>query len=177
MNKQKIIGKLSENHEKFAEYVSNLGEQDFLFTPENKWTAGQQLDHIVRGVSPVKMALTLPKFVPQLLFGKANRNSMSYDELVAKYQGKLATGSKASGRFIPPQINFIQSKPLQNKLLTTVRGLCQKVENFNEEQLDEYILPHPILGKLTVREMLYFTIYHVEHHQLAVIKNLDAQQK
>lgn len=171
MNKQQIANKLRENHLKFAEYISSLSEPDFMFSIENKWTAGQQLDHIIRGVSPLKTALSLPKFVPNLLFGKANRSSSDYDSLVKKYQAKLSAGSKASGRYIPPKISFSQGKTLKNTLLTTVGSLCQKIENFSEEQLDEYLLPHPILGKLTVREMLFFTIYHVEHHHQAVLQN------
>lgn len=26
--------------------------------------------------------------------------------------------------------------------------------------------PHPLLGKLTLREMMFFTIYHVQHHEV-----------
>ncbi len=175
MNKQQIANKLRENHQNFVDYISSLSEPNFMFSVDEKWTAGQQLDHLVRGVLPVKMALTLPKFVPNLLFGKANRESLDYESLVAKYQGKLATGSKASGRFIPPELSFAKRELLKNKLLKTVAGLCQKIDNFSESQLDEYILPHPILGKLTIREMLYFTIYHVEHHHKNTVKNLETK--
>ena len=173
MNKQEIANKLIENHQKFADYVSSLSETDFMFSFEEKWTAGQQLEHIIRGVSPVKMALMLPKFVPNLLFGKANRNSSNYESLVAKYQGKLAAGGKASGRFIPPEVAVNKQVGLKNKLLKTVEGLCKNIEKFSKDQLDEYVLPHPILGKLTLREMLYFTIYHVEHHHKNTIRNLE----
>jgi len=173
MNKPQIAKKLIENHQSFAEYVLSLNESDFMFSTMAKWTAGQQLDHILRGVSPVKMALSLPKFVPKLLFGKTNRSSMDYNSLVSKYQSKLAAGSKASRQFIPPEINFKQREVLRNKLLKSVENLCQKIDKFSENQLDEYLLPHPILGKLTIREMLYFTIYHVEHHHLAVKRNLE----
>ena len=37
-------------------------------------------------------------------------------------------------------------------------------EKWDEKELDEYYLPHPILGKLTVREILFFTIYHNLRH-------------
>lgn len=173
MNKQQIAEKLLENHKIFVEFISNLSEEDFLFAQDGKWSAGQQLDHLIRGVSPVKLAFTLPKLVPKLMFGKANRNSKTYDELVAKYQAKLASGGRASGRFIPAKINFSQRESLQKKLLNLAEDLSQKVENFSEEQLDTYILPHPLIGKLTFREMLYFTIYHCEHHHKNAIKNLE----
>ena len=160
MNKQQIAEKLLENHRTFVACVSDLNEPDFMFAPHQKWTAGQQLDHLIRGVSPVKMAFSLPKFVPRLLFGKVNRSSMVYDELVEKYQDKLAAGSKACSRFVPPPISFEKREGLQNKLLKAIQDLVWRIDNFSEGQLDEYLLPHPILGKLTMREMLYFTIYH-----------------
>lgn len=173
LDKAQISDQLIENHQNFADSISALNKDEFIYSVNGKWTAGQQLDHLVRGVSAVKMAFSLPKFIPKLLFGKANRNSTSYEHLVSNYQGKLALGSKASGRFIPTSVDFVDREKLKNKLLKTVEGLTQKLENFSESQLDEYILPHPILGKLTMREMLYFTIYHCQHHHQAVIRNLE----
>jgi hypothetical protein len=35
-------------------------------------------------------------------------------------------------------------------------------------------LPHPLLGKLTVREMLFFTLYHQRHH-VAVVERRIAE--
>lgn len=174
MDKKQIKEKLIENHQIFAEYILSLSESEFMFALDDKWTAGQQLDHIFRGVSPVKMALSLPKFVPKILFGKPNRSSTSYENLVSNYQGNLALGGKATGKFIPPKVSFDRRELLKTKLLKTVTQLCQKLDRFSENELDEHILPHPIIGKLTMREMLYFTIYHCEHHHKAVLKNLNS---
>jgi hypothetical protein len=33
-----------------------------------------------------------------------------------------------------------------------------------EAKLDNFIAPHPLLGKITLRELCYFTIYHTQHH-------------
>jgi hypothetical protein len=173
MNKQEISVKLLENHQNFADFLMGLSEPDFMFAPAGKWTAGQQFDHIVRGVSPVSTALALPKFVPNLLFGKSDRYSIDFETLVKNYQAKLAGGGKASGTFIPPEIGFEQRESLKEKLLKTVAELTKRIDKFSEAQLDEYILPHPILGKLTIREMLYFTIYHVEHHHQRAVENLE----
>ncbi|MES2592278.1 MAG: DinB family protein [Bacteroidota bacterium] len=172
MNKLEIISKLTKNHEGFAALVDGLNNTDFMMAPESKWTAGQQLDHIFRSVSPVTLAFTLPKFVPSLMFGKANRSSRDYTGLIEKYEVKLREGGKASGRFVPKTVDVDQKVILKNKLLKTVKKLAKKINNCTEQELDTYILPHPLLGKLTFREMLYFTIYHVEHHQKLVLRNL-----
>ncbi len=43
-------------------------------------------------------------------------------------------------------------------------GLAQGIERWSDAQLDRRCLPHPLLGKLSVREMLFFTLYHNLHH-------------
>lgn len=174
MNKQDIAAKLVDNHQKFADFVAALDERDFLSTPAGKWTAGQQLEHIVRGVSPVRTALRLPRFVPRILFGKADHDTVDYEKLVENYRSKLAAGGKASGSFIPPEIGFDKREHLRGKLMKTVGALVKEIKGFSEAQLDELVLPHPILGKLTMREMLYFTIYHAEHHHQATLRNLGS---
>ena len=53
---------------------------------------------------------------------------------------------------------------LQDAVDKQITRLSEKIDRFSETELDQFILPHPLLGKLTLREMIYFTIYHVEHH-------------
>lgn len=172
MTKQEIIIKLIKNHTDFAQLIKGLSDKDCMFSFENKWTAGQQLDHIVRSVSPLNMAFTLPKLAIRLLFGKANRPSKNYDDLVKKYMLKLETGGVATGRFVPQVIGLDKKEQLTNSLLKIVKDLSKKIDKYSEAQLDEYLLPHPLLGKLTIREMLFFTIHHVEQHQKITLRNL-----
>ena len=172
MNNLEIQDKLKENHKGFANLIVSLNDDDLLFSTNGKWTAGQQLDHIYKSVSALTSGLMLPKFVIRLYVGKANRPSRDYEALVAKYKLRLEAGGKATGRFIPKTVRPDQKIKLAEKLVRSIDSLCKKVDTYSERQLDYYILPHPLLGKLTVREMLYFTIYHVKHHQKLTLKNL-----
>jgi DinB superfamily len=175
MKKQEINDKLLENYQSFANYVVGLNDADFEFTNGEKWTAGQQLDHLCRSVNPLLQAFMMPKLVLGTMFGKADRESMSYNALVEKYQELLANGGKASGKFIPETINANQKETLRNNLLKAVESLIKKADKFSENDLDKYLLPHPLLGKLTLREMLCFTIYHAEHHHKATLRNLELE--
>lgn len=83
---------------------------------------------------------------------------------MAKYKAKLAAGGKARGPFIPPVILFENKESLIKQYLLQKEKLISKIKRQSEEELDLYILPHPLLGKLTLREMLFFTIYHNRHH-------------
>ena len=170
MKKNELQEVLVKNHTEFTEFIRGLSDVVARNSLPGKWTAVQQLDHIVKSVAPVRTAFVLPKFLFPLIFGRANRPSRSYDELVTKYKEKLQAGGKSTARFLPDSTcdRFAIIQALENR----VNSLSSRIERFSESELDEFILPHPLLGKLTLREMLYFTIYHVEHHHLQVNLNM-----
>jgi len=45
-----------------------------------------------------------------------------------------------------------------------LQHLIKSMDKWSEQQLSKYILPHPALDKMTIRELLYFTIFHTTHH-------------
>ena len=175
MNKAEINQRLLESHGQCIAYINSLPEKDFVYAATTKWSAGQQLDHIIKSVSPVSTAFAIPALLLKTVFGKANRPSRTYPELVERYQQKLAQGGKAPGRFVPPAILFEQREKLTKQLDKTLHALCKRFHGFSEHDLDHFILPHPLLGKLTLREMLYFTIYHVGHHEKNIQEALKAK--
>ncbi|HKC34437.1 MAG TPA: DinB family protein [Chitinophagaceae bacterium] len=169
-SKPQIVSALNENVDAFNRYIALLNKDQFEATPNGKWSAGQNLDHLIRAIKPLQPAYGLPKFALRILFGKTNRPSRTYGELVTKYKVKLAAGGRASGQFIPPFITFEKKDALIKKYAEQKQKLIAKIEKQRETDLDVYILPHPLLGKVTLREMLYFTIHHNEHH-LELLKN------
>lgn len=172
MKTSELQQKLKESYVHFIGTINRVSDTDFTKSVNQKWTAGQQLDHIIKSVAPVNQAFALPGFVLKLSFGKANRPSRTYDQLVTKYQAKLSEGGIAPGRFVPASISVSQRTALISKLEKLVGSLSARIEGFSEKQLDLLILPHPLLGKLTLREMIYFTIYHAAHHEKQVTDNL-----
>lgn len=163
MVKAEIQRSLVGNYAALTSLLRAMPAQQVHAAVPGKWSPAQQAEHLVKSVRPVTLALSLPKFVLPLIFGKANRQSRTYDDLIAKYKTKLAAGGTASKPFVPG----IPTNPaaVYAELEKTVASLCNRMETFSEEQLDTLILPHPLLGKLTLREMLYFTAYHAQHHQ------------
>lgn len=169
-NKEEIIFALNEKVDDFIGYISALNNHQFEAPLNEKWSAGQNLDHLIRSIKPLQLAYALPKFMLRLLFGKTNRPSKTYDELVAKYKSKLAVGARASGRFVPPIVSGNKKTALLSIYQEQKQKLISKIKNTSEKDLDLYILPHPLLGKITLREMLFFTVYHNEHH-LNILKS------
>lgn len=176
MDKSEIQEKLRAAHKEFIHAILSLDSDSFEYTPPGKWSAGQQLDHIYRSVHAVKIGLRLPLFVLGLVVGKANRPSVSYEELLHKYYRKLSAGGKASGRFIPGNIDASAKGRLVVRVSNAVERIAERTGALSEQQLDRFIMPHPALGKVTVREMLYFTIFHVIHHHQLTLRNLEGRE-
>ncbi len=153
---------LLDRYADFTSYMRSLPDAKANLAAPGKWSPAQQAQHLLKSVKPVNLAFSLPGFVLSMSFGRANRPSRTYDELVARYKSKLAAGGKSSKPFVPG----VPASPREvyDRLDATVKSLSQKVGGESETRLDKYILPHPLLGKLTLREMIYFTAYHATHH-------------
>lgn len=165
MERLAIHAALVRHHEAFLACIHSIPAEGWNTSHHGKWSPAQQLDHILRAVGPVNMAMALPKWFLRLAFGKPNRPVRSYEALVQRYQEKLAAGGRASGRFVPPTVPSRSVEQMSTALRDLLAKLAARVDRWSEAELDETLLPHPLLGKLTVREMLYFTIHHVQHHQ------------
>jgi hypothetical protein len=173
MTKTELKQNLTNNHQAFVDYVNILSTDEFLYAPADKWTAAQQLDHIYKSVKPLTQGMGYPKFVLKWKFGKANRPSRTYDEVVAKYNSKLALGGRATGQFVPAVIGVDKKEMLNKLILDSVQKLNTRLDRFSESEMDTMILPHPLLGKITLREMMYFTMYHVAHHEAIIKRDLS----
>lgn len=176
MTKAELILALKDKNSSFCKTVDVLSDDDFIYAPDEKWSAAQQLDHLCRSTKPLVPATLLPLFVLRLIFGKANRPSLTYNELVEKYRMKLQEGYKATGSYIPPKIYAEQKHFLTKRLTRNISSICKNIDRLSEEELDANILPHPLLGKLTLREMMYFTAYHAAHHEDIVRKMIDTKR-
>lgn len=163
-----IIASLREAAEDCAARCLAMRAEDFNTQALDKWSAAQNLDHLIKSTDPLTQGLKMPKLALRAM-GKPNRPGRGYDEIVAKYQAKLAAGGAAMGPYLAAE-GALDQQELVDKWRKSVEKLIAAIEkNWSDEaKLDDYLLPHPLLGKLMVREMLFFTLYHTRHHTLAI---------
>ena len=168
MDRSLINAALVRDHAAFVARIQAVpvGQRDK--SRNGKWTPAQHLEHIQRAIGPVSWALLLPKWFLRWRFGKPNRAPRHYDALVQRYKEKLAAGGKASGRFVPPNVPASALDRIAASVQRIVPTMITRTHDWSDHDLDTVLLPHPLLGKLTVREMLYFTMYHVQHHHALV---------
>jgi hypothetical protein len=176
LDKEQILHESAAAFRQITDYCVLIPNDLFFKEPSaEKWSMAQNLAHLIVALKTTVPAYALPKFLVRMIGGKPNRASRSYDELIEKYRQKLAAGGKAQGRFVPKNVRPpITREFLLNKWLKVTEeylGAIQK--NWTSEQFDRYIVKHPLLGKITLRELCYFTIYHTRHH-LEIIKSRNA---
>ncbi|MFY9224423.1 MAG: DinB family protein [Blastocatellia bacterium] len=167
--KDELITAFSKANKDISRYFSSIALAQFFTAPANKWSPAANLDHLIKSITPVTIALRLPTFLLAILFGKATVSSKRVGEVKQIYLGKLAEGAKASRAFTPKNNKNLSDPAKGKELLITewnkaTEKLMLSFSQWNEDELEKIRLPHPILGKLTVREMMLFTLYHYSHH-------------
>ncbi len=73
MDKVTIIKSLDETVLQFNEFVGKLKEDEFEININDKWSAGQDLVHLIKVLRIVNIGFTLPKPVLRLMYG-INKN-------------------------------------------------------------------------------------------------------
>jgi hypothetical protein len=175
MDKEEIIRRSKEIFNQFTDICLEIPDEKFFFEPKEKWSIAENADHLIRAIKTTQLAYSLPKPIVRLVGGKPNRASRSYDELVKKYKLKLEQGGKATGRYIPKISAATKFSLMQHWQKRNEKYLeCLELK-WKDLQLDKYLAPHPLLGKITLRELCYFTIYHTEHHLNAIKARLSEQ--
>jgi hypothetical protein len=166
MTKNEIITAAEKIFTALTNYCNNINENIFFDKPSPKWSVAENVQHLIVSTNTSTLAYSLPKFLVRWIGGKPNRQSKTYEELITKYKNKLAAGGTASGRFIPKPItiNFGKKKLLHHWIKVTTKHIAALQKNQSEYDLDNYLVKHPLLGRITLRELCYFTIYHTEHH-------------
>ena len=166
-SRRAIIEALESAHEAGVEYWSGYTTPEFFAPMGAHWSAAEHVRHLTRSMTPLLPVLRVPRVALRLAFGAATAPSRSYEEIETMYAAALAAGGTA-GRFTPPPDSSACDTARRDAIMDahseTLRGLTQAMNRWTEPQLDAHRLPHPLIGKLTVREMMLFTLLHNQHH-------------
>jgi hypothetical protein len=167
--KTELIAALQDSNQSAENWFRAVPANDFFARQGEVWSSSDNVDHLIKAVKPISKALKLPKITLQAMFGRPEKPSMTYEELCDRYRAEIARGAQASGRYLPNQHTpdddtESKKKELLDQWSKANEELLSIVEKWDEKELDRYLLPHPLIGKLTIREMIFFTIYHNLRH-------------
>ncbi|MCW1968538.1 MAG: DinB family protein [Anaerolineae bacterium] len=173
--KTELIAALNASHEAVRQLCQGFAPQAFFAHPAGVWSAAENVVHLVESLSAVTRGLKMPRLVLASMFGKAEASdaakpaSRDYATIQHLYVEALRQGAQASGRYVPQNVNVSSDfAAAQQRILANWASAGEKlsaaVAAWDEADLDVYRLPHPILGNLTLREMLLWTTVHNWHH-------------
>jgi hypothetical protein len=165
-----LIQALSEAERAVAEFFASLSAEELVVRVESAWTPAEHLEHLNTATSAVARGFAMSPWLLRLRFGWTRRPSRRYEQLREEYLARLAAGAGASGRFIPRREDHTSEQAAASQAERLARWkrvnarLRAALESWSERGLDRTRLEHPILGRITAREMVFFTIYHGHHH-------------
>jgi hypothetical protein len=171
---ESLLATLESQSAEIDAYMDSFSTEDFLAPQGEAWSPAGHLRHLVKSVRAVTRGMAMPKLALRALFGTTSEGSRSFEEVRNVYLGALDRGGQA-GRYAPSE-RVVDLDPEDWRELIMERWrestweLAQAVRGWREAALDRYRLPHPLLGKMTVREILLFTLYHNRHHAARVLE-------
>jgi hypothetical protein len=148
--------------------LASMPETGFFARQGQAWSPAEHVRHLQKSSAPLALALKLPQFLLRLRFGTRDGPSRSFARMREAYLARLEAGADA-GKFTPeaerpPANPADRRREIMNSWTRVTVDLTGALAGWSEPALDRHQLPHPLLGDLSVREMLCFTVYHTAHH-------------
>ncbi len=168
---------LYENQESLLKWNEQEGKTQWEYSPIDKWSTGQHILHLTQSTKALIKGLTMPKLLLKYRFGKCNRALREYDEVVDKYHVKLQKAGNVISPFSQsmPNIKEDQKLAILGELKQLNTKLASKSLKVSEKYLDTVLLPHPLMGKMTLREILMWNAYHLKHHDIILQQKYSAK--
>lgn len=168
-SKEEILSSMRDITEKVYLYYSSLPPEIFFNDRMGGWSPAQNLNHITFIAQLAILLLRIPFFF-LIPFGK-RRDQKDFLTLREEYIGSpkpIYIGPLAPAEIhLPPEPESV----IRNLLVSwkkTNTELADALATVPESNFDEYSLPHPSLGMLSFREMMYVLIIHPVHHTYKV---------
>ena len=168
-----IRSAIPAQHKRFADYLRGLPLATFLGSLGNTWSPLQHMQHLMNSEAALAGFIGARKFLP-LQTPAASKN---YNEVIAVYRAALEATPIPNNPFPPPEYGSLDALEATRGLALGefLKGgdlLVEATRSCSDAELDAFQGRHPLLGKMSLREFLLFSVYHVEHHQIALEKRL-----
>jgi DinB superfamily len=144
---------------------TKMTEQEFFYKSE-QWSIAENLEHLSLTLHKSWLGVMMPKIFLKLKFGKPVRESFMFEDFNQLYHQKLDEGYELDKKYEPL---VKPGKGVKEKLIArfetmSTRYMDQLKYYWEEENIDLYQVPHPLLGMISIRELVYFNIIHNTLH-------------
>ncbi len=145
MTKIEVTSKIKATAMDYMRFCNEIDNSLYFKETGDKWNTSENTRHLTLAASPLILAFSLPRVILKIAFGKSNRNSLTYDAMLIKYHDRLQKGGKASKPYVPIKGQRDVTKDVELKDFMRIHDkFIAKLEKWKDEELDIYILPHPL---------------------------------
>jgi DinB superfamily len=172
MTQTELVQALEARQNELKIFFSSIPEDDFLADAGPKWNPAQHLIHLTKSGSRIAQGLQVKDQLPNF----DQPSSRGYETIRDTYLAalKLAPAELLAkvGASVQVDADSSQAQIIGAYLLAGTQ-LREAAQTWSENDLDAKAMPHPVLGNLSIREMLEFVVYHDLHHLEGVRKTLS----
>jgi hypothetical protein len=167
-SKQTIVAAFIKAKNEIEQFFLYLQPEEFIGNSKKEWKGSQTLEHLVKIIETIAKSTALPKKVLRKIFGYTEKKSGSFEDIRKRYLKALEEGAEAPAGYYPPERVLLKAEDYRQELLQRWRyendQLIHNIEKWKENELDEYCVMNPLIGKITVREMLFYALCHNQKH-------------
>ncbi|MFN4286048.1 MAG: DinB family protein [Lacibacter sp.] len=156
--------------------TANSVSEEAFFKGNRLWSIAENMEHLRISFHKSWQLIFIPKFILKWKFGKPVHASLPYEQLEQVYRQKLAAGARAQGVYVP-QLKpgqYTKAQLMERLRKSSNRYLDEIRYYWEDEHIDQYQIPHPILGTITARELMYFNIFHCWIHFNAIRRQKES---
>ena len=157
LSKPKILDALDRELDMFSDKL--------LGTNSTAIIGGIHLFYLHENISMLAKVLGYPKLFLKVLHGCYRGESRDFVVLGKECGKLLKTAAAQENKTDLGLIQREETEKFLDQLEQSKMRLIENSEKWGCGMLDHYRLPHPLLGKITVRETLYVTILEVKYRR------------
>ena len=172
MNKKSLQELTTRSTSQVIIWFESHPTEKFENIPGSKnWSTGQHLLHLIKLYKGINIALSTNKLLLRFKFGVRKKPELSYEQMKSDFETNYSNQKfESPDNVLPGPVSVLDRRKLITKLERESDLMNQQVEQLSEKSLSKYVLPHPYLGKLSLREFVMFNALHNQHH----LNTLDA---
>jgi nitrate/nitrite-specific signal transduction histidine kinase len=176
-NKSEIVAALDQQNLEFQSFLESIPSEKFFGGSSESWSVGHHVQHITSAVSRVTQGLANPGLLPKREPATVSRDFVT---LKQTYLDTLQNTPVETLRQLGSRVTLKEHDNLEVYKTQMISSFAAAINNFNtalegfdEENLENLGMPHPLLGIISSREMVFFIVFHNTHHQTGIQKLLE----
>ena len=177
--KSEIIATLQTQKLEIPAFLEGIPSEQFFDGSSEHWSVGYHVQHITSAVNRVAGGLMNPAALPKREPAIPSRDFATMREF---YSETLKNTPSETLRQLGSRVTLEKHTDLEAYKTQLISSFTSAIENFNtalehfeESNLEQLGMPHPVMGLLSSREMVFFIVFHNTHHQNGIVKLLQNQ--